>query len=651
MPRSTDPRHDDPLLAAVAQGHLVFCEESARDGAQAKTLMGLAQRRELVERHARLLGAHSFDQLVFVAGFPAVCPQEADMVSALSEEVESAQMMAVCRNTPGDMQAAAQAVRSARQGRLLVICALTEPTAATIHHSTRDEAIAETAVQVAVIRKAYPEVFVDIALVDAFRADPQAVSRAGRVLYDAGASGMMLCDTVGSCPPRQVRSLVEDLLSAEPGLAWGVHIHNDLGLALAGTLEALAAGVRYVASSWLGIAERAGMVATEQLLLNLALEPASRPERLGMDAPPWPVEPDLTGIPPLAKRMSGWLDLPLKVTDPVIGTGVNTLSTGLPSRCPEYFLPYDPERVLGLPPEPVITHLSSPGLLRRVAAARGWSVDRAQSRALSTRIKDHCYAHSCAIVSDETFRQLVQAVTEPPKRPVLLRSPMRVVELDDPNVVDAVLDATRTGAFVLQLPSVFGLVARGTSTGARQLDRAKQRLPGKTYGSLMGARSAWHQLAPYLDDGRLEQLSAIENCFVRCRIGPKTLSSAAVRAGTHQLIRLPAVYRALCAALERQTALDYSLYGGRLHRAPLASSWNLSGDEAGSITCPERALELARQRDIRLVVLAPEAQGSGSYPIVEWTPSGPVPRRQGPGLQEVLDLLGTPPQAVRAHAV
>ncbi len=56
-----------------------------------------------------------------------------------------------------------------------------------------------------------------------------------------------------------------------------------------------------VSSSWLGIAERAGMVATEQLLFLLARHTG---ELLGAAAAPWWTPPDLTRLPVIAQMVA-----------------------------------------------------------------------------------------------------------------------------------------------------------------------------------------------------------------------------------------------------------------------------------------------------------------------------------------------------------
>lgn len=83
---------------------------------------------------------------------------------------------------------------------------------------------------------------------------------------------VVLCDTVGHSRPNEVVDLVSDIrsaLSSEIKLAW--HGHNDLGLALANSLAAVSSGVDIVSGTFLGIGERAGNLALEQMMLNLNL--------------------------------------------------------------------------------------------------------------------------------------------------------------------------------------------------------------------------------------------------------------------------------------------------------------------------------------------------------------------------------------------
>ena len=75
-----------------------------------------------------------------------------------------------------------------------------------------------------------------------------------------------------------------------PTLTWGIHAHNDLGLAVANSLAAVAPGVRHVQGTINGYGERCGNANLVTILANLALKtdlavvPAGRRRRELTDA-------------------------------------------------------------------------------------------------------------------------------------------------------------------------------------------------------------------------------------------------------------------------------------------------------------------------------------------------------------------------------
>ncbi|XIE82043.1 hypothetical protein AB6O49_31245 [Streptomyces sp. SBR177] len=173
---------------------------------------------------------------------------------------------------------------------------------------------------------------VDVCLADASRADAPLMGAFAQAMTGAGAGVVVLADTIGAQLPRACRDMFGAVRAAAgDDVVLASHLHNDLGLGLANTLEALAAGVRVVSSSWLGIAERAGMTATEQLLFLLARH---GDELLGAGATPWWTAPDLTRLPKIARRVSEETGVPLGVTTPIVGPEWARSPPALPSSIP-----------------------------------------------------------------------------------------------------------------------------------------------------------------------------------------------------------------------------------------------------------------------------------------------------------------------------
>lgn len=92
---------------------------------------------------------------------------------------------------------------------------------------------------------------------DASRADAPLMAHGARAVTEAGAGLVVLADTAGCRLPRACRAM-----SSRVGAAWGPgvvlasHLPTDLGLGLANTLAALAAGVRTVSCSCTGTVHR-----------------------------------------------------------------------------------------------------------------------------------------------------------------------------------------------------------------------------------------------------------------------------------------------------------------------------------------------------------------------------------------------------------
>lgn len=79
----------------------------------------------------------------------------------------------------------------------------------------------------------------------------------------------LLCDTVGVLTPEKTYVWIRDLLEFSPKVCLAVHFHNDRGLALENTIQAVRAGARGVSGTMSGIGERAGNAPLEQVLLGL----------------------------------------------------------------------------------------------------------------------------------------------------------------------------------------------------------------------------------------------------------------------------------------------------------------------------------------------------------------------------------------------
>jgi Isopropylmalate/homocitrate/citramalate synthases len=98
---------------------------------------------------------------------------------------------------------------------------------------------------------------VTVGFEDASRADISFMVSLASQLAGLGVARIRISDTVGVLVPSQTRRLVCDLREYT-GLEIEMHAHNDLGMAVANSLEAAKGGADYVDTTLGGIGERAG---------------------------------------------------------------------------------------------------------------------------------------------------------------------------------------------------------------------------------------------------------------------------------------------------------------------------------------------------------------------------------------------------------
>ncbi|NJO87625.1 MAG: hypothetical protein HC831_00690 [Chloroflexia bacterium] len=246
----------------------------ARDGAQAKTILSAKQRIEIAKLHAKMFGEHAPDHLVFAAGFVSIGKDEVDAIKSLADEVDECYLAVNCRSSKMEIQDSINAVKNAKYGRVAYVLPISERMCQLMLHKSPKEVLKE-GVDIAkyAVDKA-GGIPVDVQLAASFDADPRFIAEASAALKEAGIAIAHLGDTRGRLYPVEVVDYMQKLLqNSEADQLYGVHFHNDLCFALSNNLECLKLGVTLAATSWLGLAERNGLLRTELMSFHLAYEP------------------------------------------------------------------------------------------------------------------------------------------------------------------------------------------------------------------------------------------------------------------------------------------------------------------------------------------------------------------------------------------
>lgn len=112
------------------------------------------------------------------------------------------------------------------------------------------------------------KLYVCVGAEDASRGDEEFLAEFGTLAKDCGADRLRFSDTIGWLDPFRVCEKVERL-AREVGLPVEIHTHNDFGMATANALAGIRGGATFVSTSVLGLGERAGNAALEEVVMAL----------------------------------------------------------------------------------------------------------------------------------------------------------------------------------------------------------------------------------------------------------------------------------------------------------------------------------------------------------------------------------------------
>jgi 2-isopropylmalate synthase len=107
---------------------------------------------------------------------------------------------------------------------------------------------------------------------DGMAHNPEYALETLRAAHKAGAGVLILCDTNGGTLPEDIAERTRRVCQTFPGVAIGIHCHNDSDVAVANSLAALAQGACHVQGTINGIGERCGNVDLVSVIANLALK-------------------------------------------------------------------------------------------------------------------------------------------------------------------------------------------------------------------------------------------------------------------------------------------------------------------------------------------------------------------------------------------
>ena len=247
-----------------------ICVTTLRDGEQTPGVhFGIQQKLDISKRLAKT----GVD--IIEAGFPASSPGDLEAVKQVSlasgeGKIGTSTISALARMMKADIDAAADALEGALRRRLHVFIATSDIHLESKLRITREEALRRIRECVTYGKELGKFDEIEFSAEDATRTDPAFLIEAVRTAVECGAEIINIPDTVGYTTPNEFRHILTEVRRAVPGdYRLSVHCHNDLGMATANSLAAVACGAEQIECTVNGLGERAGNAAMEEIVMAL----------------------------------------------------------------------------------------------------------------------------------------------------------------------------------------------------------------------------------------------------------------------------------------------------------------------------------------------------------------------------------------------
>jgi 2-isopropylmalate synthase len=245
--------------------HIRIFDTTLRDGEQSPgASMTFAEKMQVADQLTRM----GVD--IIEAGFPSASPGDLAAVREIARRTRGTAVAGLARANHADIDACRQALQDAEHPVLHVFLATSDLHMQYKLMMTREEVLARVDEMVRYGRRYFAEV--EFSAEDATRSDWNFLSQVFTTAIRAGAATINIPDTVGYTMPNEYTALLTHLRRTVPGIekvTMSAHCHDDLGMATANTLAAIAAGAGQVEVTINGLGERAGNTALEEVVMAL----------------------------------------------------------------------------------------------------------------------------------------------------------------------------------------------------------------------------------------------------------------------------------------------------------------------------------------------------------------------------------------------
>jgi len=235
------------IRSAFPRSKVHFYDTTLRDGEQTVGITLSPQQKLEIARKLDELGVSRIE-----AGFPRVSPEDAEAIQLMSKAGLKAELWGFSRAVKADVE---ELVRLGL--RASVIEAPTSDIKLKAYGISRDEVLRRILEAVSYAKQS--GITVAYFAVDGTRTELEFLKKVYLSALEAGATEIVVVDTIGACGPEAAEFLVDEVrrwVGPDIPLHW--HGHNDFGMATACAVAAVRAGATWIQGTINGMGERAG---------------------------------------------------------------------------------------------------------------------------------------------------------------------------------------------------------------------------------------------------------------------------------------------------------------------------------------------------------------------------------------------------------
>jgi len=294
---------------------VVIFDTTLRDGEQSP---GATMTHDEKLEIAELLDEMGVD--IIEAGFPIASEGDFRAVSEIARRSANSVICGLARANIGDIDRCWDAVKNAEKPRIHTFIG-TSPLHRAIPQLDMDQMADRIHETVTHARNLCDNI--QWSPMDATRTEPDYLCRVVEIAIKAGATTINIPDTVGYTAPVESAELIQMLLARVPGaeqVVFATHCHNDLGMATANALAAVAGGARQIECTINGLGERAGNTALEEVVMAL---------KVRRDIMPYFTNIDSTKLMNISRRVAMVSGFPVQFNKAIVGKNAFAHESGI----------------------------------------------------------------------------------------------------------------------------------------------------------------------------------------------------------------------------------------------------------------------------------------------------------------------------------